>query len=210
VRTRAFLWTGVTALVVLAGRALAYQLAPAPTLTGTSLRQAVGGPGLVVTAVVALAVALALATGVVWVVSLGVRERHLVAGGPAPEPIRLPRIARDTVLLFLASCAAFDGLESYLHWRAGLGFHGLHCLVGPVHRNALPILAALALVAAALAEAVRHLVAWMRRTLRALAECPRPFAPAPLLVPVDVGPVRSRYACGRVRTRGPPSVSPFV
>ena len=43
---------------------------------------------------------------------------------------------------------AFAMFESYLHWRAGIGFHGLSCLVGPVHRNAIPLLAALALAAA--------------------------------------------------------------
>ena len=58
--------------------------------------------------------------------------------------------------------------ESYLHWRAGIGFHGLSCLVGPVHRNAIPLLAALALAAAALAEAAEHLLAWARAVVREL------------------------------------------
>jgi hypothetical protein len=57
-----------------------------------------------------------------------------------------------------------------VHWRAGLGFHGLSCLFGPVHRNALPLLAALSLLAAALAEAAAHLYAWMKATARALLE----------------------------------------
>ena len=55
-----------------------------------------------------------------------------------------------------------------LHWRAGLGWHGLDCLLGPVHRDALPILAALATVATALLAALDHVIAWMRRTLAAL------------------------------------------
>ena len=44
-----------------------------------------------------------------------------------------------------SDCSAFAMLESTLHWRAGLGWHGLHCLTGPVHRNAIPILGALSL-----------------------------------------------------------------
>jgi hypothetical protein len=55
-----------------------------------------------------------------------------------------------------------------------------------VHRNALPLLAALSLLAAALAEAVGHLYAWMKATARALlapalelAWAAVPFAPPP-------------------------------
>jgi transcriptional regulator of acetoin/glycerol metabolism len=92
--------------------------------------------------------------------------------------------------------------ESYLHWRAGIGFHGLSCLVGPVHRNAIPLLAALSLAAAALAEAADHLLAWARAVVRELLRrrlVPQRFARfapisslAPLLVAVQT------------RSRGPP------
>lgn len=201
---RVLLWGGTCALVVLGARAVAYQLAPSPTLVGSTLEREVGGPRLVVTTVVVLALAIALASAVVWLVSLGVRERHLLAGGPAPQPIRVRRVAWSAMLLFAASCAAFDALESYLHWRAGLGYHGIHCLIGPVHRNAIPILAALSLVAAAAVYAVAHLVAWMRRTLRALSA--RRVLPRPLALPVPRSTARLRaaelWAYGR--TRGPP------
>jgi hypothetical protein len=59
-------------------------------------------------------------------------------------------------------------LEAYVHWRAGLGWHGLHCLTGPVHRDLLPLETGLSLVAAAILAAARHVAAWMRRTLARL------------------------------------------
>jgi hypothetical protein len=206
-RARALTWVGACALVVLAARALAYQLAPQPTLAGATLEQAVGGPRLVVTAVVALVGALATAGTAVWLATVAVRERHLLAGGPRPEPVRVVRVLGCAVLLFAASCAVFDGLESYLHWRAGLGFHGLHCLVGPVHRDALPLLGALSLVASALVAAATHLIRWMRRTLRGLAQYRVPFFPTAALVPTRVPATRAPYASERLRTRGPPSLA---
>src|SRR5436309_15170638 len=57
---------------------------------------------------------------------------------------------------------------SSAHGRAGSGCRGLPCLGGPVRRNAFPLLAALALVAAALFEAARHLLAWARAVVREL------------------------------------------
>jgi len=204
---RFLLWTGTCALVVLGARAVAYQLAPQPTLVGSTLEQAVGGPGVVVTAVVGIAGALLLAAAVVWLAAVGVRERHLLAGGPAPAPIRIRRVALSAVVLFAAACVVFDALESYLHWRAGLGFHGIHCLVGPVHRDALPILAALSVVASGLVAAARHLVAWMRRTLGALATR-RAFGvrPSVPLVPAPAALLPSPLrACAR--SRAPPPVA---
>jgi hypothetical protein len=204
---RMLFWGGTCALVVLAARSVAYQLAPRPTLVGSTLEQAVGGPRLVVTTVVVLAVALALASAVVWLVTLGVRERHFLSGGPVPRPISIRGVAVSATLLFGASCAVFDALESYLHWRAGLGYHGIHCLVGPEHRDALPILAALSLVAGASVHAVRHLVSWMRRTLQALSA--RRRLPRPLVLPLlhDVAPLCVPQVWARRCTRGPPAVA---
>jgi hypothetical protein len=73
-----------------------------------------------------------------------------------------------------------------------------------VHRNAIPILAALALVAAALAEAVLHLIGWMRAAARELLRphlflLPMRAAPAVRLV----SPSSSR-APRRARPRAPP------
>src|ERR671928_202750 len=49
------------------------------------------GKRLVVTAVAALASAAAIASAVLWVAGLAVRERHLLAGGEAPalSPLRV-------------------------------------------------------------------------------------------------------------------------
>jgi len=206
-RVRAIIWAGACVLVVLGARALAYQLAPRPTLVGLSLEQAVGGPRLVLTAVVALVGALAFAATVVWLAAVAVRERHLIAGGPSPEPIRPLRTLASALVLFASSSLVFDALESYLHWRAGLGFHGLHCLIGPVHRDALPLLAALSLVAAASVAAASHLIRWMRRTLRALVERRVVLLPAVAAIPVSFDCAQPRHASERLRTRGPPSVA---
>jgi len=59
------------------------------------------------------------------------------------------------------SSFAFAIVDSTIHWREGLGWQGLHCLVGPVHRDAIPILAALSLLASH--GAIEHLPAWARR-----------------------------------------------
>jgi hypothetical protein len=167
--TRRLHWLPVTALVVLAGRALAYALAPRPTPLTTHLERQAGGPTLVVIAVVALGAALVVASALVWIASLAVRERHLLSGGSGPAPALRPgRVLGAALVLWAVTSLAFGALETYVHWRAGLGFHGLHCLLGPVHRDALPIFAAVSLVAAAVEAATRHLLRWMRRTLAAI------------------------------------------
>src|SRR5436190_24271031 len=95
------------------------------------------------------------------------------------------RIGRLFVYSAALSCATplLGGLlDSDFHWRAGLGWHGLHCVFGPVHRNLLPIDAALSLVAAAIATALGHVAAWMRRTLERIADitpCISAAAPQP-------------------------------
>ena len=70
-------------------------------------------------------------------------------------------------------------LESYIHWRAGLGWHGLHCLTAPEHRDAIPLLGALSLLAAAAASAVEHVLGWMRRTIERLTALCFPAAATP-------------------------------
>ena len=72
---------------------------------------------------------------------------------------------------------------------------------GPVHRNLLPIDAALSLVGAAIATAVGHVVAWMRRTLERLAGvavCVANAATGPL-APVSVPRLKPRIAAGGAR-----------
>jgi hypothetical protein len=174
---------------------------------GLQLRQEVGGPRLVVSATVTLVLALAVAAAVVWLATVSVRERHLVAGGPAPERLRVARVLMTGAVLFVATSAAFAALESYLHWRAGLGFHALHCLTGPVHRDALPFLGGLSLVAAACSAAADHLIGWMRRSLAALARDGVAVWPsAPIRTP-HVPPAPGSSRALRRRSRAPPAVA---
>ena len=175
-RTRARLtvgsavWACVATLVVLSARVLVYALAPAPTVVGARLEYATGGPRPLILALVVIAIAVALSTALVSLVALGVSERQrLEPRAAAPHPISGRRLVRNGTLLWLVCMTGFTLLESVLHWRAGLGWHGIHCLTGPVHRDAIPILAALSLVASAVLAALSHLLGWMRRTLAALA-----------------------------------------
>ena len=203
-------WLPIAALVVLAARALAYALAPRPTLASVELERQVGGPGLVVTALAALGGAAALAAAICWVAALAVRERHLLSGSAGAAPALRPLHVLGAALgLFVVTSLAFASLESYLHWRAGLGFHGLRCLVGPVHRDALPVLGALSLLAAAAEAAARHLLRWMRRTLQALRARPRarlrpPARPLPPRAETPLRPVPA----GLDLARGPPAALP--
>ena len=200
-RARLLLWPALVALLVLCSRVLAYALEPSPL--ARVLERSAGGPGLMTIALVSLGVAATVSVLVVWLASLGVRERARLHPERVAPRLRLRRLAVRAVGLYVASCLAFAYLESYLHWRAGLGFHGLSCIVGPVHRNAIPILAALALLAAALAEAAGHVLAWMRAVVRELRR--RRLLPLPHDLSTTV--ISSLPAAMRVvrhRTRGPP------
>jgi hypothetical protein len=196
-------WIGTVALLVLAARWLAYALAQ-PSPLGNRFEASAGGPPLVLVSLVALALAAAISVTVLWLAALGVRERQRLRPERVPPRLRFQRLALNAVGLYAASAFSFAMFESYLHWRAGLGFHGLSCLLGPVHRNAIPLLAALALVAAALIEAVLHLVGWMRAAARELL---RPRLLLPRALPVSdtplVSPASSRLP-GRARSRAPP------
>ena len=204
-RLRALAWAGAGALVVLAARAIAYALSPDP-LARTLEREA-GGPRLPVVALVSLSLSLVFACAVLWLAALGVRERRVLAALPKDDAprLRLGRVAVRAAFLFGATTLAFGALESYLHHRAGLGWHALHCLSGPVHVDALPILAALSLVAAATAGAVEHALAWMRSAAARLAPA-RPRVAARVVVVVPDAPQRrpSRSAHRRRAARAPP------
>jgi hypothetical protein len=182
---------------VLTARWLAYELAPSPL--ARVLEHSAGGPSLVIVTLVSLGLTLLASVLVLWLAAIGVRERARLAPERVAPSLRLRRLGLRAVGLYLASSLAFAMFESYLHWRAGIGFHGLSCLVGPVHRNAIPLLAALALAAAALAEAVEHVLAWMRAVVRELwrrrlaAQAFVSFAPLASLAPSLVAvPTRSR------------------
>jgi hypothetical protein len=190
-------------LVVLGGRALAYAATPTP------LAGELGGPRLPVLAFVALGIAAALSLAVLWLAALGVRERHALARAPGPAPrLAAARFAADAVALGAGSLAAFAAIETWMHSRAGMQMRWWECLEGPVHRNAVPILLALALTAAALLAALRHALAWARRVagvLRRLLQSGavrRPTALAPAQ-PAAVVWLLARA----LRARGPPALS---
>jgi hypothetical protein len=161
------LWLPALALLVLAARWLCYALAAPSPLSGR-FQASAGGPRLLVVTLVSLGLGALVSVLAVWLAAVGVRERARLRPERVAPTVRLSRLSVRFVALYVASSLAFALFESYLHWRAGIGFHGLTCLVGPVHRNALPILAALALLAAALAEAGAHVLAWMRAVVREL------------------------------------------
>jgi hypothetical protein len=143
----------------------------------------------------------------VGLAALGVRERLLLAPEPVVDAPRLRpgRLVLRALGLFAATSLAFSLLESYLHWRAGLGWHGLRCLVGPAHRDAVPLLAALSLLASAIFAAVEHVVAWMRRTIALLRRPRLGLLPRAELRPFVVAPaLGARPLAGPLGARGPP------
>jgi hypothetical protein len=204
---QALAWLAVGALVVLGARSIVYALSPSPL--AAELSHQAGGPGLPAIALVSVSLALALSTAVVWLTALGVRERRLVETRPmiADSRLRLGLVPARALALWLVSMPAFALLESYIHWRQGLGWHGLHCLTGPVHRDAIPILGAFSLVAASLATALEHVFAWMRRTLASLAGRPGGAG----LVPIAQPPAGEAPLAGvlgaALGARGPPRLS---
>jgi hypothetical protein len=163
---RALLWACVTVLLVLSTRWVVYALAPSPL--ASRLEGSVGGPGLVVVTLVSLGLAAAISGAALWLTVIGVRERHRLRPERELPRVRFRRVALRALSLSAAGSLSFALLESYVHWRAGVGFHGLSCMFGPVHRNALPVVAALSLLAAALAEVAEHLHAWLTAAVREL------------------------------------------
>jgi hypothetical protein len=203
---RAAVWAVLGACVVLATRAVVYALAPWQTVAVLRLEHKAGGPHLALVLGVSVAVAGAIAAAVLWLAVVAVRERLALEPRVLAAPrLSLPRLVVRGVVFFAATSLAFAYLESYLHWRAGLGWHGLQCLFGPLHRDAVPVLGALSLLAVAGHGAVEHLLAWARRLVALLA--------ARLLR--GAGRVFSSTACMRLARigsaavpRGPPFGSP--
>jgi hypothetical protein len=190
-------------LVILGGRALAYAATPTP------LAAQLGGPRLPVITFVALVLASAISLGVLWLAALGVRERHALDRAPGPPPrLSLTRFAQDAALLAGGSLLGFAALETWMHSRAGMHMHWWMCLEGPVHRNAIPILVALSLAAAALLGALRHALVWARRVVGVLRRLlqPRAARRAPALV---LGQLTApAWLLARaLRARGPPALS---
>jgi hypothetical protein len=195
-------------LIVLLARTIAYALQP--SAAARSLGQGAGGPAFPILVLVALALASAIAIAVCRLAALAVDERALLEtrtlAAPLPR-LRVLHVVISAIALAVVTSLAGGLLEAYLHWRAGMGWHGLHCVFGPVHRNLIPIEAALSLVAAASAEAARHVVAWMRRTFARLRPVPAAAWRGPViqLAPLAVSRCRPRLTASA--PRAPPVFS---
>ena len=192
--------------VVLAARTIVYALAPWQTLAVLQLEHEAGGPHLAAVLAVSVAAAALLAVAVLWLAAVAVRERLALEPRALVAPPRLSpwRLAARSAAFFAATSITFAYFESYLHWRAGLGWHGIHCLLGPVHRDAIPVLGALSLIVVAGHGAVEHLLAWTRRLVALLA------ARVPLVrnAAPSVGfvfPLRTGRAWSSAAPRGPPA-----
>jgi hypothetical protein len=200
-------WSLTVAAIVLTARTLCYALVPDPDPLATQLAAKTGGPGLVAIALGSLGLGVALAIGCIAVAALALKERMVLeplvlVRRPSLHPSRL---ALRAVSLWLSSCACFALFESYLHMRSGLGWHGLSCLTGPVHRNAVPLLAALSLLATALAAVAAHVLAWMRRTLVRLAGRPRLLRFRNVVVACAERGAPAIPALSLAQPRGPPA-----
>jgi hypothetical protein len=201
----AAIWTAIAGLVVLATHTIVYAASPSESQILGELEHKAGPPELTL-GLAGIAVAAGLiAVAVLWVAVIAVRERVALE---QHEFVVAPRLhvfvlAARAITLFAVTSFVFAMVESYIHWREGLGWHGIHCLVGPIHRDAIPVLAGLSLLATALHGAVEHLLAWARRLVALLA--PRlPLLRGAGRVFVATAAPRSRLAVSQVRPRGPP------
>jgi hypothetical protein len=194
-------WVLAVVPVWLAARTTAYALAPASPL-GRQLEGRTGGSAPLVVTLVLAGVVLALGAGVLAVASLALRERAALAG-EALAPLSRRRLLVRAAVLFALATVAFTGIEALFHLQAGLGFHGWHCLLGPVHRDALPFLGAFSVAAAAVVAALERLAAWARRLVRALRSRRARLRPRALPRPASVllRPSLAVRPCG---ARGPP------
>ena len=195
-------------LVVLLARTIAYALAPSPA--ARLLEHRAGGPALPVLTLVALALGGSLAIAICWLAAFGVRERELLEQRAlsVPPPRFRPVQTLALALALSAVTSVAGGLfEAYLHWRAGLGWHGVQCVFGPVHRDLLPIATSLSFVAAALLAAAEHVAAWMRRTFALLRTVPTRLVRLVVPTTVLVDAPRGSRRAGQRRSRAPPAFS---
>jgi hypothetical protein len=200
---KALIGAVVTTLVVLLARSLAYATEPTPA--ARLLEHRAGGPALPVLALAFLALGAAIAVAVCWLAAVAVRERALIERRQA-ESFPVLRVVALTLALAVTTSVAGGLFEAYLHWRAGLGWHGLHCVLGPVHRDLIPFETGLSFVAAAIVAAAAHVVAWMRRTFARLG------ATLPWLWPVSSVRLRAlavpaeALCLGSASARAPPAL----
>ena len=205
---KALSWVLAATFVVLLARSIAYAIAPSPA--ARVLQHRAGGPALPVLTLVALALGSLLAVAICWLAAFGVRERALLERRALALPPPRFRPARTFVLavgLSVVTSIAGGLFEAYLHWRAGLGWHGVQCVFGPVHRDLVPIATALSFVAAAMVAAAEHVAAWMRRTLALLRALPSRLVRAAIRSGVLVAAPRVSFRCSTGRPRAPPALS---
>jgi hypothetical protein len=204
---RLLAWLPAVALGELTTRALVYGLAP-PSANLDRLSGKLGGPGPVLVGAVTVTLAMAVSAGLLALAALGARERWALsdpfARGARPR-LPLGRVLFRWAALWAVGLLVFVAIESYLHMRAGLGFHGLACLTGPVHVNAIPVSAAVSLLVAAAATAAGHLLRWMRRVVeRLLGRRARPRAGARAPRPRAFEPPARDAILAALRARPPP------
>jgi len=163
VSRRPGLHAGVAVAITLVARTIAYALSPAPT--AEQLGGTLGGPHLLVVAGVTLGLAALASLSLVALTAAAIGERARLAAVRETPRLDARAIPLRALGLFGGSALVFASVESTIHWHAGYGFHPQHCLTGPVHENAIPILAALAVVASVGIAAADRLRAWAHRTL---------------------------------------------
>jgi len=199
------LWTLVAVVVVSLGRTIAYALAGGTV--AQRLSEQAGGAQPAVVAAISLSIAAAVSATGLWLVATGLRERsrlELEGWSQAPVP-GARRVGRRTAALSAATVLAFTTFESCLHYEEGLGFHGWHCIAGPVHQNAAPILIALSLVAAAIVTAAEAMLAAVRRHVARVVLARRGRRPANASPrPTTATRPQSRDLLAFAPTRGPP------
>ena len=113
-------------VVVLLARSIAYAIAP--TSAARMLEHRAGGPALPVLTLVALALGGSLAIAISWLAAFGVRERALLERrvlAQAPPRFHVVRMVVLALALSAITSVAGGLFEAYLHWRAGLGWHGI-------------------------------------------------------------------------------------
>jgi hypothetical protein len=140
-----------------------------------------------------------LAITVCWLVAVACASARC-SSAARPSRSRRARL-RARARLTIVTCTVGGLFEAYLHWRAGLGWHGLHCLVGPVHRDLIPFETALSFVAAAVIARARHVArGCAARSRGSPRSCPLPFVERrPSARPTAL---RSRRAVGVPSARG--------
>ena len=205
-------WLALVAAVDLIARSFAYALATSSDPERARLAGEFGGPKPVVLSLITVTGAIAVSAALLALAEMGVRERWALADvdtrGSRPR-IALRGVVARAAVVWVAGLVVFTLIESYIHWRAGLGFHGISCLAGPVHRNVIPIIGALALIGSAAAAALAHLFAWMRRVVErvlgrspATRRAPRVSARRPVVPAAPASPLLEA-----LRARPPPLLS---